>query len=96
MRKPIIPVAAVVLALLLGAGTLDISLSAGDDVPRIAGTELETRLGQADIIVLDVRRDSDWNSSSEKIKGAARENPAHFRNWADKYPRDKTIVLYCA
>lgn len=96
MRKSVIPVAAVVLALLLGAGTLDISYTAGADVPRIARSELKAQLGQADIIVLDVRRDSDWNSSSEKIKGAARENPAHFRNWADKYPRDKTIVLYCA
>jgi rhodanese-related sulfurtransferase len=58
--------------------------------------ELKARLGSPDIIVLDVRTDRDWANSEQKIKGALRENPKAFEQWAAKYPRDKTFVLYCA
>jgi hypothetical protein len=38
----------------------------------------------------------DWADSDLKIKGAVREDPKVFESWANKYPKDKTIVLYCA
>jgi hypothetical protein len=43
-----------------------------------------------------VRRNSHWTSSDLKIKGAVREKPNEIQSWADKYSKDKTIVLYCA
>ncbi len=95
MRKPVITAAVMIFALFL-AWTVDIPYSAGADVPRIAKSELKAQLGQSGLVVLDVRRDSDWDSSGAKIKGAVRESPGNFRGWADKYPKEKTIVLYCA
>jgi rhodanese-related sulfurtransferase len=47
-------------------------------------------------VLIDVRAGKDWTESDTKIKGAVREDPKEFSSWADKYPKDKTLVLYCA
>jgi|GEM_PF-5377617 len=31
-----------------------------------------------------------------KIKGALREDPKTIDEWASKYPKNKTIIFYCA
>ena len=68
----------------------------GDEVPRMAKEELGSRMGQPDLIVLDVRVGDEWKGSKEKIKGTIRENPeAGVKPWAEKYPKDKTTVTYC-
>ena len=67
-----------------------------DDVPRMSKEELKARLGSPDLLILDVRTDRDWESSSQKIKGAIRRNPGIVDFWASDLPKDKTIVLYCA
>jgi predicted sulfurtransferase len=64
-------------------------------VPRISPEELKGMLGDPDVIVIDVRRGMEWDDSDFKIKGAARET-GFVSKWAGKYPKDKTIVLYCA
>ncbi len=39
----------------------------------------------------------DWDNSKVKIQGAVREDPdKNVKSWAEKYSKDKTIVLYCA
>ncbi len=53
-------------------------------------------LGKPDVIIIDVRTNYDWDKSKEKIKGAVREEGTKFNSWMKKYPKDKTIVLYCA
>ena len=54
-------------------------------------------MGNSDTIILDVRAPQDWKGSDRKITGAVREDPRNeITAWMDKYPRDKTIVLYCA
>jgi rhodanese-related sulfurtransferase len=58
--------------------------------------ELKALLGNPDLVVLDVRRDSDWKDSDLKIQGAIREEPDRIKSWAQKYSKDKIIVLYCA
>jgi rhodanese-related sulfurtransferase len=65
-------------------------------VPRMSTDELKSRLGEVDLVVLDVRGGWDWDQSGEKIAGAERVNPAAAEQWADNYPREKTLVLYCA
>ena len=50
----------------------------------------------AGVVVIDVRAYTDWLLSSEKIRGAVREDYRDFDDWSAKYPRDKTVVLYCA
>jgi rhodanese-related sulfurtransferase len=47
-------------------------------------------------MILDVRTGGDWKSSEFKIKGAVRANPYDFDKWAEVYPKNKTLVLYCA
>ena len=69
---------------------------ASDDVPRMSKQELKGLLGSADVIILDVRTSRDWEGSTSTIKGAIREDPQAFDTWADKYPKDKTLVLFCA
>lgn len=58
--------------------------------------DLKQKLDNPQIVVLDVRKRGDWKSSEFKIKGAERANPKKFKEWASTYPKDKTLVLYCA
>jgi len=85
--------AAGVVILILG-----ISLAcAGERVSRMSKEELKEMLGKPELVVLDVRSGSDWKKSDQKIQGAVREDPDKpAKTWAEKYPKDKTIVLYCA
>jgi hypothetical protein len=66
------------------------------DAPRMTKDELKGMLGNPDLVIVDVRYGKDWTDSHLKIKGAVREDPKVFESWANKYPKDKTIVLYCA
>ncbi len=66
----------------------------GQSVPRMSVDQLNERLGEAGLVVIDVRSDFDWNRAEIKIAGAVREAPNHI-DWADKYPRESTLVLYC-
>ena len=73
-----------------------ISLAAAADVPTITKEDLKAQLNSSDVMILDVRTGKDWKSSEFKIKGASRANPNEFDKWAATYPKDKTLVLYCA
>ena len=58
--------------------------------------DLNQQLGNPKVIILDVRTGSDWSSSEFKIKGAIRVDPQKYKEWSNRYPKDKTLVLYCA
>jgi rhodanese-related sulfurtransferase len=49
----------------------------------------------ADKHLIDVRRKTDLDASSEQIPGATWHNPDNLSEWAKSLPRDKHIVLYC-
>lgn len=66
------------------------------EASRMEKEQLKMQLGNPDVVVLDVRAFTDWVMTKEKIKGAVRENPRDIEDWSGKYPKDKTIVLYCA
>jgi hypothetical protein len=70
------------------------ALSSG--VPEMTKEELNSLLGNPDLTILDVRRNGHWTSSDLKIRGAVRENPNEIELWADKYSKDRKMVLYCA
>jgi predicted sulfurtransferase len=65
------------------------------EVPRMQVEELNARLGDPSVVVIDVRTAGDWEGSPFKIKGAIREASKSVSDWASNYPNDKTIVLYC-
>jgi hypothetical protein len=69
--------------------------ASGSNVPKITDEELKAMLGKPDLIIIDVRLERDWKASALKIRGAVWEDFLDVDTWAKKYPKDKTIVLYC-
>ena len=69
---------------------------AAQDPPRMTKEELKGLMGKPDVVIIDVRAKSDWEGSKEKIQGAVREDPKKVKDWAAKYPKDKTLIFYCA
>jgi hypothetical protein len=66
------------------------------EAKRMSIEELKGMLGNPDLVIVDVRRDGDWKASTVKVKGAVREDPEKADTWMSKYPKDKTLVFYCA
>lgn len=69
---------------------------AGGDVPLMSKEELKDQLGNPQLVVIDVRQGRDWSSSEFMIQGAVRHAPEDFDNWAQTFPMEKILVLYCA
>jgi rhodanese-related sulfurtransferase len=67
-----------------------------DDSQMMTVEQLRSIMERPDVLVIDVRTAYDWDSSKIKIKRAVREEGMKFGSWMDKYPKDKTIVIYCA
>jgi rhodanese-related sulfurtransferase len=67
-----------------------------EDAPRMTKEDLKALLGSPDLVVLDLRLEEQWKFSNRKILGAVHENPTVPDTWMDKYPKEKTLVLYCA
>jgi predicted sulfurtransferase len=86
----------VFLALLEVIYVFPIDAAMGAEAPRMGKDELKTKLENSDVVIIDVRSYTDWLLSGDKIKGAVRENYRDFEGWSARYPKDKTIVLYCA
>ena len=69
--------------------------ASGSNVPKITVEELRAMLGKPDLIIIDVRLERDWKASALKIPGAVWEDFREADTWVKKYPKEKTIVLYC-
>jgi rhodanese-related sulfurtransferase len=77
-------------------GAVTITISSAGGASKMTQEELREKLGDPDLVVVDVRAESSWRSSKTKIKGAVREDPKGVEAWAHKYPKDKTLVFYCS
>jgi rhodanese-related sulfurtransferase len=86
----------VVSTILLALIVFAFGFARADDTHSMTKEQLMPMLGKSDVIIIDVRSKYDWDESKVKIKGAVRENGLKFGSWMKKYPKDKTIVLYCA
>lgn len=71
------------------------AIASASNVPKITKEELKAMLGNPDLIIIDVRIERDWKASSSKVMGAVWEDFLDVDTWAQRYPKDKTIVLYC-
>ncbi len=71
-------------------------MAMAQEVPKITKEEVKGMLGNADVIIVDVRLGGDWDGSKLKIKGAVREDPRNVGSWVDKYPKEKALIFYCA
>ena len=85
---------AVVLS--LGAIALGSIPAMSQEVPKMSKEELQKVLDKPDVIIVDVRSGTDWKASTMKIKGAVREEVDSVDSWINKYPKDKTLIFYCA
>ena len=81
-----------IIALTIGST----GLSRAADVQRMEKNGLREVLNEPDVIVLDVRTGGDWNASDRKIRGAIRQDPYKVKDWMKNYPKNKTLVFYCA
>ena len=90
MMKYLLPTVLLVLI------TLAWGVSRAGDTHKKTKEQLLPLLGKPDVIVIDVRTKYDWDIAKVKIKGALKEEAAQFGSWMKKYPKDRTIVLYCA
>jgi len=86
----------VVLLGLIVAGLGVYSAKAAVEASRMSKEELKGMLGSKELVVIDVRAGKDWDASEIKIKGAVREDPKNLDSWAAKYPKEMTLVVYCA
>jgi cell division septal protein FtsQ len=93
------PGAAAFLIAVLMAGTLlgpKAASAASIEIPRISIERTKQMLTSTDVIVIDVRTAKTWWRSANKIENSVREDPGSLENWADKYPKSKTLIFYCS
>jgi len=63
---------------------------------RVDPDEVLRRMREGeDLLVIDLRRDDDFDVSDRMIAGAARLRPASFHRHAMHLPRDRDLVFYC-
>ena len=73
-----------------------VSTSFAASVARMSTDDLNSRLSEENLVVLDVRSPYHWGASDIKILGAERVSPGGVADWASKYSKEQTLVLYCA
>jgi hypothetical protein len=91
-------ITSVVLAVFLSLASTSVSAKEVPfpEVPRITKEELKLLLGNPDVIILDVRIEGQWQIADGKIVRAIHEDPEKYESWANKYPKEKTLIFYCA
>lgn len=67
-----------------------------DEVPRFEIALLAEQLDSEQLTVLDVRGGPSPRAPDRMIPGAVVEDPDGVQEWAAKYDKDRTLVLYCA
>ena len=65
-------------------------------VSKMTKEELRAKLDDPNVVIVDVRLGKDWKASEEKIKGAIRADAKDVESLTTQYPKDKTLVFYCA
>jgi rhodanese-related sulfurtransferase len=83
------------LFLMLFSGGHVMCLHAQEKAARISVEELKAMLDKPSVTVIDVRQPHQYKESPRKIKGAVRQLPNKVEAWADNYPKDQTLVIYC-
>ena len=65
-----------------------------ENVPTISVQQVQPLLNNPDVIIIDVRKYRNWWRSSKKVLSAVREDPFKVDEWAQKYPKDKSLIFY--
>ena len=47
------------------------------------------------VMVIDIRRESDFESSEETVPGATWKDPAKVKEWIGSLPTEEPVIIYC-
>jgi hypothetical protein len=96
ITRKVFAAAVLIIALMAGNqwGPL-VASAASIEVPRISVEQTKQMLAIPDVVIIDVRTAKTWWRSPNKIENAVREEPGSLEHWAEKYPKDKTLIFYC-
>lgn len=83
-----------IIFLLIFSSTVFSAADNDKNVPGISVDQVKQLLNNSDVIIIDVRKYRNWWRSSKKILSAVRENPFKVDQWAQKYPKDKSLIFY--
>ncbi len=80
-------------AFLLGfSGMSNEALAHPRTVPELGIDQVSPLLGKPEVVILDLRT----GKIDAKIPGSIREDPNRSLDaWAEKFPKEKTLILYC-
>ena len=94
MRNPV--TAAILIIAMMSGNQLGLpgASAASIEVPRISIERTKQMLANPDVVIIDVRTVKTWWRSPTKIENAEREDPGSLESWAEKYPKDKTLIFY--
>lgn len=62
----------------------------------ISPEELKLMRRASDVVVVDIRRQSDLQSDGTMIQDAIRGDPESIDAWVGSLPIDKPIIVYCS
>ena len=85
----------IIMLLLSITNPLTLKADSSIDVPRISVDDAKKLLGNPDVVIIDVRTEKSWWSSTTKILGAVREDPSKVSEWMGKYSKTQTLLFYC-
>jgi rhodanese-related sulfurtransferase len=78
----------------MSIGCVSADTATSRDIPTITIHELRSMMGDSGVIIVDVRPEQQWKASEFKIISAVHENPNAVKSWAERYQKDKTLILY--
>ena len=76
------------------ASCFTVAAAASIEVPRISVEQTKQILDHPEVVIIDVRTAKTWWKSRTKILNAVREDLGSLKQWAQKYPKDKTLIFY--
>jgi hypothetical protein len=85
---------AVLIGIISLSMMIPVATAGSQEVPRISKERVMEIMDQPGVVVIDVRTEGQWKTAEAKVKGADRQNPMDFA--ARRYPKNQTLVLYCA
>jgi hypothetical protein len=83
-----------IMFLLIFSSTGFLAADNDKNVPAISVHQAKQLLNHSDVIIIDVRKYRNYWRSSKKILSAVREDPSRVDQWAQKYPKDKSLIFY--
>ena len=66
------------------------------DIQVMSKEQLKAKLGSSDMLILDARSETQWESSQFKIPGAHWIPKDNTDQWVASLPKNKTLLVYCA